>query len=397
MKTAIRITAAASLAAMALSLSSCTGNAKKADEQFIGAAADFSIELFQKSETKNENSLVSPLSVMSALTMTANGAAGKTLSQMEKVLGRGIPLSSLNEQEKAYRDGLPNTDKSKLKTADSIWYRSGFQVKPEFLKKNTDYFNASVNRSAFDGKTVSDINSWVKENTDGMIDSIVEDIPDDTMMYLIDAVTFDAEWQTIYSKNEISQNDFTATDGTKQTVDFMNSEESSYLDDGMATGFIKPYHNNKYSFAALLPNKNVEIETYIQHLSGEKFRKTLSSAETATVNVKLPKFSYDYSVKMNDALTAMGMKDAFSKSGGDFSGMAENTDGNLYISEVLHKTFIAVDERGTKAGAATSVAIADTTAPREVKTVTLDRPFVYAIVDNATDLPVFIGTVMSLQ
>ena len=167
------------------------------------------------------------------------------------------------------------------------------------------------------------------------------------------------------------------------------------LDDGRATGFAKPYAGGKYSFAALLPNEGVAIADYVASLSGETLIKTITGAEKTAVSVSLPKFSYDYTVKMNDALKALGMPDAFFRRPGRFQRLGRSSRGNIYIGEVLHKTFIAVDELGTKAEAVTKVEMKDE-AYVETKIV-LDRPFVYAIIDNATALPLFIGTVNSIN
>ena len=369
---------------------------RPADIAFTESLADFSVELFKKSITDKDNSLISPLSVTFALAMTANGADNETLVQMEKLLGNGIPIAELNEYLYSYKKGLPSLEKSKLNIANSIWLRddSNMQVNKGFLQTNADYYGASVYTSAFNTQTVRDINYWVKTNTDGMIDKILDEINENIVMYLINAVMFEAEWQTVYYKENVMKGDFTDISGVKQNVDFMYSTESKYLDDGIATGFIKPYANGGYSFAALLPNEGVSIDRYVETLTGKGFLNTLENAEETTVNACMPKFKYEYEIKMKDALITLGVYDAFDQEKADFSNILPK--GNICISEVLHKTFICVDELGTKAGAVTMVAMAGCAAPDEPKSVTLDRPFVYAIIDNATNLPVFIGVVMTI-
>ena len=376
-------------------------NGKVADNAFTESMADFSIELFKKSMADKENSLISPLSVVFALAMTANGADNETLAQMEKLLGGDLPLAELNEYLYSYADSLPSADKSRLEIANSIWfcnYEGGLLVKPDFLQRNADYYGAAAFSSAFDSQTVSDINNWVKTNTDGMIDRIIDEILDGQEMFLINAVMFDAEWQSVYYTQSIREGEFTDITGAKQKVDFMHSSERKYLDDGMATGFIKVYNGGSYSFAALLPNEGVSIDDYIESLTGEGFLSTLNNAQSVEVNASMPKFEYEYGVEMSSALKALGMPDAFDANKADFSAMADSPQGKLFISFVLHKTFIAVDELGTKAGAVTMVAMAPGAAPNaEVpKVVRLDRPFVYAIIDNATNLPIFIGTLMNV-
>lgn len=377
-----------------ISSDSVTG--KNTDAKFISNISDFNVELFKSSIKDNENSLISPLSVILALSMTTNGAANQTLEQMREALAKDISLDDLNAYLYTYVKNLPNEKDSKLNIANSIWFRddaSRLSVEEDFLQKNADYYNASAYKSAFDNQTLLDINNWVKAKTDGLIDKILDEIRDDAVMYLINALVFDAKWEKIYSKEFVKKGDFTAFDGTKKSVDMMDSEEKLYLEDEKATGFIKPYKNNKYSFVALLPNQGISINDYIDSLTGESFYKIINEPKNNLVSASLPKFSYEYKITMNEPLKGLGMTDAFSASVADFSKLGKSTIGNLYIGEVIHKTFISVGELGTKAGAVTKVEIRDTSQP-EYKYVILNRPFVYAIIDNATTLPIFIGTVI---
>lgn len=248
---------------------------RAADDAFKNGAADFAVRLFQNTREEGKNSLISPLSVMLALSMTANGAKGETLAQMEVLLGGDIPIDTLNEYLHAYVGGLPSVEKAKLTLANSIWFKdSGFTVEEDFLQRNADYYGAAAYKSAFDEKTLRDINNWVKENTDGVIDKIVDQMDPYAVMYLVNTVLFDAEWQNIYHKHEVRDGTFTAIDGAKRTVSMMYSNESLYLDDGKATGFLKPYKNG-YSFAALLPNEGVALDDYIASLTGEGFLTTV--------------------------------------------------------------------------------------------------------------------------
>jgi serpin B len=372
---------------------------KEPDSLFVGNSAEFFVKLFQNTVALKEkkNSLVSPVSVLLALSMAANGANNNTLTEMETVLGGGIPIAELNRYLYSYVQGLPSEEKSTLHIANSIWFRDGLQVKREFLQTNADYFGAKAYQSAFDETTLKDINVWVKTNTKGMIDKILDEIPNEAVLYLINAVAFDAEWKKIYSKNEVFNGEFTDIAGTRQTVEFMASSESIYLEDDQAIGFKKPYANDKYSFVALLPNEGVSIEDHVASLSGAGFLNLLKNAQETPVLARLPKFSYDYAITMNEVLMAFGMKDAFDGDKADFGKMAALISGKLYISRVLHKTFIEVDERGTRAGAVTAVEVGSTSVPPPPKEVILDRPFVYAIVDNATNLPIFMGVVATLK
>lgn len=371
---------------------------KAADNAFVSSFANFSIELFKKASGDNKNSLVSPLSVMLALSMTANGADGETLREMEKVLGGTISIDDLNQYLYSYVKHLPSDKKSKLSIADSIWFRGDenrLKVQQSFLQKNADYYGAEIYRASFDEQTLKDINSWVSKNTDGMIDSIIDKIPADAIMYLINAVAFDAEWKNIYTKDRVQDDIFTSISGEKQSGKFMTSDEHTYLDDGKATGFIKDYAGENYSLVALLPNEGVDINDYLSQLTGSNFMSIINNAKDEPVTAVVPKFSYDYKILLNDALKSMGITKAFD-SDADFSRLASSSTDNIYIGEVMHKTFISVDEKGTKAGAATSVEVRDT-AVIISHTVRLDRPFIYAIIDNSTGLPIFIGKFVSLK
>lgn len=370
----------------------------------------FAFTLFQqtafqealKSQNQDKTFLISPLSVMSALAMTLNGADGETAAQMRRALVEGyqldalLPVDDLNAELGAFVRSLPSGDKAKLSMANSLWLREGaIQPKDAFLQTNADYYNAGVYSAKFDQNTLQDINQWVSRHTDGMIDKLPDDISDDTVMYLINALAFDAEWQDIYSEDEIRQGEFHGTTGN-QTVDMMHSMEVGWLRDDKATGFIKPYASG-YSFVAMLPNEDVSIDEYIGSWSDIAFMTALENVDDREVSVNLPKFKAEYETELNAALRAMGMADAFDPEQADFSRMGETAGGdNLYISEVKHKTFISVDERGTKAGAATSVGM-DTGSAIMIPTVYLDRPFVYLIIENESRLPVFMGAVMNVQ
>jgi len=330
--------------------------------------------------------------------MTANGADGDTLSEMEAVLG-DKEIEHLNGFLLSYMKSLYSGDSSKFGIANSIWFRDSenFTVEEAFLQTNKSYYNADIFKSAFDASTVTDINNWVKENTDGLIKEIIDEIPPLAVMYLINAIIFDAEWQRTYYEHQVRNRDFTAYNGQTQTAKMMYSGEWQFIEDELATGFIKPYKGNHYSFAALLPNEGVSIDDYVASLTGAGLLYTLSNVQGEEVRTGLPKFSFDYDLSMNDVLENMGIERAFCPDNADFSKLGQVEDVNIFISKVIHKTYIEVDELGTKAGAVTMVEAAAGSAPdNEPKVVILDRPFVFMIIDNKTNLPVFIGVVNEL-
>lgn len=369
----------------------------EADSDFTAGAAGFSVKLLQQSLDGDKNVLVSPFSASLALGMTANGAKGSTLSQFESVLGGGIPIKKLN-QYYLNLAGRLQKDSDMISIADSIWYsnRKDLTVKKDFLQKNADYYGSDAYQLDFsDPETVKKINNWVSTNTGGLLDQVVEKIEPDTVMYLINTLLFEAEWAKTYEDTQMEDGTFASPDGDV-SVTYMNSSEGYYLEDGSATGFVKRYQNGNYSFAALLPNEGVSVEDYIAGLTGESFLSLLENAQNGVVYAKLPQFKYEYAIGLNDALQNMGLTDAFDPSAADFSDMGTVDGENLYIGSVLQKTYIEVTPVGTKAGAATTVTMNATSAmlpPEDPKTVELTRPFVYAIIDNQTGLPLFIGCV----
>ncbi len=214
------------------------------------------------------------------------------------------------------------------------------------------------------------------------------------MLYLINALSFEAEWETIYKEYQIWPDTFTTEDGQKQQVDFMYSGESLYLENADCRGFIKYYLSQKYAFVALLPNEGLTVADLANRLDGAQLRALLNNAQQTTVHAALPKFSVEYDCNMNDILQQMGLTDAFNPALADFSGIA---DYPLFINQVLHKTRLVVDEKGTKAGAATAVGPEAGYMPEEIQEVYLDRPFIYLLIDCQTQQPLFIGTVMELE
>lgn len=362
--------------------------------------SDFSVRLLQKCIDNEENVLISPLSVISALAMTANGADSETLAQMEEVLG--LSTEELNKYLYVYMVSLPEDDKCKLSLANSIWFKDtkSLTVNPEFLQANADYYNAGIYKTPFDHSTLKDINNWVNTNTDGMIDEILDEIPQDAIMYLVNALAFDAEWANIYEKTQVRNDTFTTEDGETETVKLMFSREYAYLEDLNACGFLKYYKNHNYAFAALLPDENITVADYLSTLTGEKLAGLLANASDVPVNAAIPKFECEYDIEMSDVLKDLGMTNAFNSSLADFSRLGHSTEGNIYIGRVLHKTFIGVNEKGTLAGAATAVEMKTESAmmePEEIKTVYLNRPFIYMLIDCESKLPLFIGTTMEIE
>lgn len=333
--------------------------------------------------------MVSPTSVALALGMTANGAKGSTLSQFETLLGGGMDLNALDKNLASEQAALKSSTEGKVLLANSIWYRDkNLTVEKPFLQANADYFGAGVFQLDFSNSaTPKKINAWVKENTGGKIDKIVEKIDPEDMMYLINTLYLEQNWKDPYGGS--SDGVFHAPGGNR-TVKMMDSSETELRGEN-ARGIWKPLSDPRLAFVAVLPEQGIDISDYIDSLTGEKLLKLLRSAGSGGTSASLPKFKFGCDLTLNRALLSLGLSDAFDSDKADFSAMGNTPIGNLYISEVLHKTFIEVDELGLKAGAATKVTMAAASAP--LQPLVFDRPFLIAVVDTKTMLPVFLGTV----
>ncbi len=370
--------------------------------EFASGQTAFALSLLQKTAEARpgDNLLISPYSMMQALAMTANGAAGRTGAQMTQVLSGGQPLSELNADLCCWRKAQPDTEGCRLKTANSIWFRdsSGFHVRPEFLQTNADYYGAAAYAAPFDGSTVRDINRWVSHATDGMIPELLDDLQDgnrEDMMLMINAVTFDARWETRCKKEDQVKNSiFRAADGTEQSVTMLRTRESRWFCCEGGQGFLKPYQAS-YDFAAILPDEGTTPLQLLQSLTPDTLLTVLTKPEPCSVETMMPVFRYEDSNRFEETLIAMGMADAFTSSA-DFSGITDSTP--LQITEILQKTQIILDADGTKAGAASSVRGSKSAGPpQQIKKVILDRPFVYLITDRETGIPVFAGILQSVS
>ena len=352
-------------------------------------ASEFMAKLFGEVYDGGD-SLVSPVSVLAALAMTEAGARGETLSQMEEAFG--VDAGTLRLALSAYMSAVEGTE---VKLANSIWFRDDGTFEPErdFLAGCASFAGADVFAREFNDAARREINAWVSEHTDGMIEDILDKISAEAVMYLVNALAFEADWESEYKSHQVHDGVFHAPDGDN-TAEMMYSEEHTYLSGEGFTGFMKPYKGGRYAFAALLPDEGVGLDGLVSSLSGEALSSMLANAEGAAVETAMPSFSSEYDAELSGTLKALGMADAFDGERADFTGMGHSTLGNIYINRVLHKTFIDVTPLGTRAGAATVVEMNTESAaipPEEPKSVILDRPFLYMIVDTQYNIPLFIG------
>lgn len=354
--------------------------------------ADFAVKLFDECFKGEENTLVSPLSIALALAMVAEGANNETLEEIKSTLGmdvedlRKLALSYLNSDEQ-------------LSMANSLWINNidSFEVDKSFLQENSAYHNADVFEMPFSTKAVKEINSWVSDKTEGMIDSIINELEPEAVMCLVNALLFDSKWEEVYDEHQMDDGVFVTEKGETLPVKYMCSSENLYIKDEKATGFLKYYEGRKYAFVALLPDEGISVEEYVSTLNGEKLEELLENAEESEVHAKIPKFEYEMDLNLKSALKDMGMEKAFDEEKADFSGLGQIQGGNIWIGDVLHSTKITVAEQGTKAGASTAVVMHAAGVPQNPKEVTLDRPFVYMIVDRENNIPIFMGTLMSVE
>lgn len=380
-----------------LTLAGCGGNTgllSGVTPSDVGEADDaaplvsgFTVELFN-AVYEGGDALISPVSVLAALAMTESGARGETLAQMEDVFG--VDAETLRAALAAYMQSIEGTE---TKMANSIWFRDDgtFEPNADFLADCASFAGADVFAREFNDAARRELNAWVSEHTDGMIEDILDEIPADAVMYLVNALAFEADWAEQYDEYQLRDGTFHAISGDK-TVQMMSSEEYSYLSGEGFTGFMKPYAGGRYAFAALLPD--ADVETLLGSLTGDTLAAALENAENTAVETTMPSFSGGTDAELSEALEALGMTDAFDSGKADFTGMGHSELGNIYISRVLHKTYIDVTPLGTRAGAATVVEMNTEGAmmpDEEPKRVVLDRPFVYMIVDTEYDIPLFFG------
>lgn len=342
----------------------------------------------------SKNTLISPLSIYLALAMLANSAAGDTLTEMLSVMG--LSIETLNEYC-GHLYGLyveNDTNNEVVKIANSIWYNkenTDFVPKTEFLDTNSLYYGAEIYNTVFDDNAVKDINNWVKENTNNMINKILDNLNPLTIMILINALVFEDKWCSEFY-NTVS-GDFTDFNGNITSADYLRKTLSNYYDNGNAKAFCYKFENARFGFLGILPNQ--DIGSYMANFDGEELISLLNNNIEADVNAKLPCFTYDYGSSLNNTLSDMGMPSIFNDA--DFTAGWEAGGEDLYVSNVMHKTFIEVTKSGVRAAAVTAIIMEATSAPTIPPiTIALDRPFVYAIMDMTYQVPLFIGVTGNL-
>ncbi|MCR5618042.1 MAG: serpin family protein [Clostridiales bacterium] len=353
-------------------------------------------------EGKSENVMVSPASLLFALQMAGSGAKGNTLDEISSVLVPGASNEEALGFTVDYYNTLADDKTGVLKVANAAFINSDLapRIYEDYLDFISEELESEIYVAEMNQATLDDINEWVDDRTDGMIDKLVSSLDSDTAMVLLNAVVFNAQWENSYSDEDVLENrTFTDYKGQQEDVTLLYSLENNYYSTDKAIGFKKLYEGGDYAFIAILPNdRSIDANEFLASFTADDYREFLDSRYGTDVYAYIPEFSFDYSDgELVKLLSDLGISDAFDKYAADFGNIAEADE--LYISEIIQKTHIELDREGTKAAAATAVVMTycdsvDVSTPKEVR---LDRPFVFAIVDTATDTPVFLGTVNSVN
>ena len=356
----------------------------------------FAIELFKTTYALADeaNVFVSPLSVSMALNMVLNGAEGETQTEMLTALrASGYSIEQINEYSQSLREALTGVDPStSLTIANSIWYRNGFSVKNDFIKTNRHYYNAEVSALDFNSPiALSTINGWCAKQTNNKINEILQEIPVDAKMYLINAIYFKGIWVSRFDKKNTRQEAFYLAEGSSNLVDMMWQTESfNYHLDTNCAYLELLYGNQAFSMILMLPNDGKTTDDVINALTDKSWTESTERMHGQKVNIRLPKFKAECKYKMHEKiLPEMGMNIPFTGFA-DFSGMS---DVPLSISEVIHKTFVEVNEEGTEAAAVTSVGMVATSVIGEPLIIDyiVNKPFLFAIRENSTGVIMFMG------
>jgi serine protease inhibitor len=366
------------------------------EKKIVSSSEIFGFKLFKEVNRNdvNKNIFISPLCVSMALGMTLNGAAGATYDSIRSVLElNGLTEQEINESYKGLIEKLIELDpKVIFNISNSIWYRNTMIFQQEFINKNQIYFDAEVSSLNFeDPSSVSIINNWVNQNTGGKIDEILERIPPEAVMYLLNAVFFKADWKYLFDQSLTIDDFFITAEGESVPCKMMQQKNNfSYYSNELFQAVDLPYGDSLFSMMIFLPNPDRNTNDILNQFNKDNWDKWKNSFDEEEGKIWMPKFEVGYELKLNDVLAAMGMGTAFQPSA-DFTRMY--SPGGLWISEVKHKTYIKVDEKGTEAAAVTLVEyIKAINSGFQMK---INRPFIYVIHEKNSRTILFIGKIVN--
>lgn len=375
------------------------------EKMVIEADQSFSYDIFHRTvvnDNDNENVFISPLSISMALAMTLNGAEGETFEDMREALYlNGMDTGEINQAYQSLIKLLVSADPDvTLKIANSIWYDEWLPVKEDFKEKLVEYYGAETAGLDFNDPASADvINEWVSENTDELIGMIVEEIPEEMVLYLINAIYFKGDWLRQFDPDETKTGDFNLVSGESVETDFMRQEGrfAAYFSNDVQLIEL-PYGDSLYTMSVMMPaDPEMPIDEFVPEMitpeNLENWRSSLT-VDSRGVTVELPKFDLEYEIEYSEILKLMGMEIAFDDRNADFSGIADLSELNeptlhgLAINEVKHKTFIRVDEEGSEAAAVTSVGVGIVSMPPQM---IVNRPFVFIIYERESGANLFMG------
>ena len=368
-------------------------------EQIVIARSNtFGFDLLREVDARREsdepNTILSPLSASMALGMALEGAEGETFTEMQAALGfQDLTREEINASYGGLLDLLLNLDPAvEVGIANSAWSREEFPFKSGYFDAITSSFQAVVRELDFDDPGAKDIiNQWVREQTNGRIEEIVEEIGPLDILFLINAVYFNGDWTTQFKKGDTHQASFHLEDGSTVSVPMMSGsiEEVGFawLDGGRRVAEL-PYGGQAFGMVVVLPGSGETVDDLITALDDGAWATWMDALHLEKVMVQMPKFELEWGGLLNDALKAMGMERAFQPFQADFSRMTPAPDA--HISRVRQKTYMRVDEEGTEAAAATSVAISLESMPPGI---TVDRPYLLAIRERLSGAILFLGAI----
>ncbi len=374
----------------------------KSQKSLVLSNNAFGFDVFRQvnlNETPDKNIFISPLSISLSLAMTYNGAVGETKTAMQNTLRfPDLTADEINLYFQSLSNSLLNLDPEvKLGIANSIWYRKGLTVLPEFVTVNQTYYNAEVQALDFSSSaSVGKINNWVAAKTNDKIPKVIDNISDDLVMFLINAIYFKGQWTYEFKKDATAEGPFHETPERQSVVPFMKQEGTfNYYSNDSLQMVEMPYGQGNFSMIILLPANGHSVTDLAVTLTPEKWNEWTDSMVKSNVAISMPRFKFEYEKVLNADLTALGMGNAFSDLA-DFSGI--NGTGGLYISFVKHNSFVEVNEEGTEAAAVTVTGISLTSANPEPLFIPFiaDHPFIFAIRETTTNTILFMGKVSTL-
>ncbi len=384
-------------------------------EKLVSGCTAFGLELFQNLRTEGQNLFLSPLSISWAMAMVYAGAKNETEAEIAAGMHFDLPKDRLPpvfnhlEGELSSRgEGAMGVDDEpfRLRIVNSHWAAIDYEFLEDFLNTLALHYGSAMFLVDFLNnaeKARTDINEWVEEMTEGLIKDLIPEglINQTTKLVLVNAIYFNAAWQNKFKESNTTKRPFFSSEGEEVIVDFMFRQGYYFYAEVDGVQIVQiPYDGNELSMVILLPGEGL-FDEEADILDVERLGYLLGETQAVSVNLRMPKFGIESDFNLKDALESMGIEQAFEDPfahhpGADFSGMTGSQ--NLFIDEVIHKTFVEVDENGTEAAAATAVIMGDgglAPEPPDPVEMNINRPFIFFIRDHATGAIPFIGQVVN--